>query len=74
MEMRIDVLESKTGTSKRGNAYTIALVRLPAGEGRVGKVFSDVGLEVANDVMVEVALEPNTEMFLSPRIRKVVGE
>lgn len=74
MEIRVDVLESKTATSKKGNQYTIALVRLPSGDGRVGKVFSDVALEVEDDVGVELAIEPNTEMFLTPRIRKVVSE
>jgi len=49
-KMKVDVLECASGVSKKGNAYNIALVRVPSGTGRVGKVFSDVKLESDTDV------------------------
>jgi len=67
----IDVLECNSGTSKKGNAYNIALIRCPSGDGRVGKVFSDVKLPIDADVEVDLVLEPNQEMFLSPTIKQI---
>lgn len=62
----VEVLECSSGVSKKGRAYNIALVRL--GE-RVGKIFSDVALEVSNKpVKVKIAFAPNSEMFLSAKI------
>jgi len=73
MKIGIDVLECQSGVAKKsGRAYNIALVRLPSGNGRVGKVFSDVELEPDTDVEVELELAPNQEMFLSPRIKSLV--
>jgi len=66
----VEVMECSSGVSKKGNAYNVALVRIPAKDGRVGKIFSDVALPVGT-VSVEFELAPNSEMFLSPRIRKV---
>jgi len=74
MQIQIDVLECNSGVSKKGNAYNIALVRMPSGNGRVGKVFSDVPLQSDTDVEVELELAPNSEMFLSPRIKSVVKD
>jgi len=72
-KIAVEVMECNSGTSKKGNAYNVALVRIPAKDGRVGKIFSDVALPVGV-VEVEFELAPNTEMFLSPRIRKVAGK
>jgi len=69
MKLAIDVLECQSGMSKKGNAYNVALVRIPARDGRVGKLFSDVKLEPDTDVDVELVISPNAEMFLSPRIK-----
>jgi len=66
------VLECASGVSKKGSAYNIALVRFPSGKGRVGKVFSDVALPLDVDLEVELDLSPNAEMFLTPRVRKIV--
>lgn len=74
MKIEIDVLECKGGVSKKGNAYNIALVRVPSGNGRVGKVFSDVALEPDTDVEVELDISPNQEMFLSPRIKSLLKD
>jgi len=71
MKLEIDVLECNSGVSKKGNAYNIALVRIPSKSGRVGKIFSDVPLQPDIDVAVELELAPNAEMFLSPRVRKL---
>jgi len=69
----VEVLECQSGVSKKGNAYNIALVKIPAGDlGRVGKVFSDIPLSPGKQKL-EVELSPNSEMFLSPRIRKAKG-
>jgi len=72
MKIVVDVLECKNGVSKKGNAYSIALIRVPSGNGRVGKVFSDTPLEPDTDVEVELEIAPNSEMFLSPRIKSKV--
>jgi len=72
MQISLDVLECQSGVSKKGNAYNVALVRIPARDGRVGKLFSDVKLEPDTDVKVELDIAPNAEMFLSPRIKKLV--
>jgi len=71
MILKVDVLECQSGVSKKGNAYNIALVRVPSGVGRVGKLFSDIKLEPDTDVEVNLEIAPNAEMFLSPRIRKM---
>jgi len=72
MKQQIDVLECQSGVSKaKGKPYNIALVRIPAGSGRVGKIFSDVRIDPADDVSVELEIVPNSEMFLSPTIRSV---
>lgn len=65
MRVQADVIESITRKSKAGKDYTIAIVRI---EGRVGKIFSDFPLEVADDQTVDLQLSPNTEMFITPRI------
>jgi len=70
---KILVLECQSGVAKKsGNAYNIALIRDVQSK-RVGKVFSDIPL-VASDkeVDVEIELAPNSEMFLTPRIKKLV--
>lgn len=70
MKIAIDVLECQSGVAKKsGNAYNVALIRIPARDGRVGKVFSDIPLKPDTDVEVELEVAPNQEMFLSPRIR-----
>lgn len=74
MEMDIDVLECQSGVSKKGNAYNVALVRVPSGKGRVGKIFSDVALRPDTDVPVVVEMSPNAEMFLSLRIKSAKQE
>jgi len=74
MKINVDVLECKGGVSKKGNAYNIALVRIPARDGRVGKIFSDVALEPDTDVEVVLEIAPNAEMFLSPRIKSLAKE
>lgn len=72
MEIKVDVLECNSGVSKKGNAYNVALCRIPATDGRVGKIFSDVKLDIGEEIGVEIDLAPNSEMFLSPRIRQLV--
>jgi len=74
MKIKVDVLECTSGTSKKGNAYNIALVRIPSGSGRVGKIFSDVKLESDIEVEVDLSLAPNQEMFISPRITEVIED
>jgi len=70
MKIELDVLECQSGVAKKsGRAYNIALVRIPARDGRVGKIFSDVALSPDTDVEVELEVAPNQEMFLSPRIK-----
>jgi len=71
MKIQVDVLECQSGVSKKGNAYNIALVRIPARDGRVGKIFSDIKLEPDTDVGVVMDVAPNAEMFLSPRIKSL---
>jgi len=67
MPTKIVVLECKSGVSKKGNAYHIALVRV---SGSVGKVFSDVALPVSDkEISVDLQLASNQEMFLTPRIK-----
>jgi len=67
MPTKIVVLECKSGVSKKGNAYDIALVRV---SGSVGKVFSDVALPVSDkEISVDLQLASNQEMFLTPRIK-----
>lgn len=67
MPTKLVVLECKSGVSKKGNAYHIALVRIA---GSVGKVFSDVALPVSDkEITVDLQLSSNQEMFLSPRIK-----
>lgn len=68
---KVQVLECQSGVAKKtGNAYNIALVRT---DGRVGKVFSDVPLQVSDrEIEVQLVLAPNTEMFLTPRIKAIV--
>jgi len=68
-EVRIDVFECKSGVSKKGNAYHIALVKFQGGA--VGKIFSDVSIPTGNDLLVKVDLSTNQEMFLTPRIKSV---
>jgi hypothetical protein len=71
MRITVEVLECKSGVSKKGNAYNIALVR--GADGNVGKVFSDVALKPSADpIEVNLDLSSNQEMFLTPRIRSVV--
>lgn len=69
--MKVTVLECQSGVaSKSGRAYNIALIRTDSG--RVGKVFSDVPLQVSDRVVdVDLQLAPNKEMFLSPSIKSV---
>lgn len=69
--MLIEVFECNSGVAKAtGNAYNIVLARI---DDRVGKVFSDVPLPKGN-VEVEMALSPNREMFLTPKIAKVLSK
>lgn len=71
MQVKVEVLACQSGVSKKGNAYNIALVRV---DDKVGKVFSDISLPVSNKIVnVDLDLSPNTEMFLGPRIRKVIA-
>jgi len=67
--MKIEVFECKSGVSKKGNAYNIALVKI---DERMGKVFSDVALPIGV-CKVKIDLSPNTEMFLTPRIRAIIA-
>lgn len=70
MKVKVEVLECNSGVSKKGNAYNIALVRV---DGRVGKVFSDVALKPSDKPLeVELELAPNSEMFLSPKVRQFI--
>lgn len=66
---KIEVLECKSGTSKKGNPYNIALIRA---EGRVGRVFSDVPLK-EGECVVEIQLAPNQQLYLSPTITSIVS-
>lgn len=69
MPTKVVVLECKSGVSKKGNQYNIALVRVA---GTVGKVFSDVALPVSEkEIAVDMTLGSNQEMFLTPRIKGV---
>jgi len=69
MIYEVEVLECNSGVSKKGRAYNVALVRL---EGRVGKIFSDVPLVPSSEkVKVDVVIQPNAELFLSPAIKRV---
>lgn len=69
MVYEIEVLECNSGVSKKGNAYNVLLARV---EGRVGKLFSDVGLPLGAH-RVEIQIAPNAEMFLTPRVKGVEG-
>lgn len=69
MPTKVVVLECKSGISKKGNPYHIALVRVA---GAVGKVFSDLALPVTDkEISVDLVLASNQEMFLSPRIKGI---
>jgi len=72
MEIKVDVLECSSGTSKKGNAYNILVLRYPSGNGRIVKVFSDIAIEAGIDIDVEVDLAPNQDMFMTPRVKEVV--
>lgn len=63
--MKVKILECKSGVSKKGNAYNIALIQTDDG---VGKVFSDLPFKKNEEVDVDIKLQANQEMFLSPRI------
>lgn len=67
--MEIEVFECNSGISKKGNPYNIALVRI---DGKVGKLFSDVALP-SGKVKVEVEMSANREMFLTPKISKLIA-
>jgi len=66
------VLECKSGVSKSGNKYNVALLRVRGENGKedsIGKVFSDVPLAVNDSEQVLVlGMKPNKEMFFSFRV------
>jgi len=73
MQLECEVLECQSGVAKKtGNAYNIALIRYPVGDGRVGKVFSDVPLAPGKQKL-ELVLKPSSsDMFLSLSVAKVI--
>jgi len=54
MKFSVDVFKCFSGKSKEGKPYHLAQVRIPAGTGEVGTIFSDVPLEQEDDVEVDI--------------------
>jgi len=69
INIEAEVLECKSGVSKTGRAYNIALIRA---NGVVGKLFSDVPLTVSSGPQtLQIELSSNNELFLSPKVKGV---
>jgi len=69
MQINVDVFRCYEGKSKEGKAYHLAEIRIPAGAGgRVGTMFSEVPLEVDDDVKVEMQFGSNRQKNIVPRI------
>jgi hypothetical protein len=72
MKIKVDIFKCFDGKSKDGKEYHIAQVRIPAGAGEVGTVFSDISLNAQDACDVELIFSTNKQQNLVPRIKAVV--